>query len=196
MPACAPAPRIEVKPIGSRVDPLPTATPERAAGAEKTLPPALPGGWSLSGGPADYDAGAAATALGDEAGRFRGLESYAAAEYSNSAQRVIALEAFAMSSPESAANALAIGKPKASSPLAGAGLDEGFAGGLRAEARKGAFLARVRWFEADDPALEEAALDALRDVVALGDKAGLSVKPAPTPAPAPDASPSPAPKEQ
>jgi hypothetical protein len=166
------------------VDPaLPSPTP--AIGADQALPAQLPGGWALSGGPADYDAKAAAAALGDEAGRFRGLESYAAAEYSNSAQRVIAVETFAMSSADSAANALGLGKPKEARALDGEDVDDGFIGGLRAEARRGAFLSRVRWFEADDPALEEAAIDALRDVISLGEKAGLSAKTTPTPVASP-----------
>src|SRR5207253_778047 len=79
--ACGPA--LHVKPIGSRVDVLPAATPTPTPGAEKALGTALPGGWRLNGGPADFASDAAAKTLGDEAGRFRGLKSYATAEYMN-----------------------------------------------------------------------------------------------------------------
>src|SRR3954470_16915684 len=83
--ACGPA--MHVKAIGSRVDSLPAATPTPTPGAEKALGTSLPGGWRLNGGPADFASDAAAKTLGDEAGRFRGLKSYATAEYMNNAQR-------------------------------------------------------------------------------------------------------------
>lgn len=170
---------IEVKPIGTRVDPAPPPSAAGPAGAERALPPSLPGGWRLSGGPADYTAASAAEALGDEAGRFRGLVSYAAAEYMNLGQRVISMEAFQMSSPEAAAAALAAGAPKDAKPLTGDDLDGGYAAGLRGEAHKGSLLVRVRWFEAQDIPLAEAAIDALRDALETGAAAGLSTPAAP-----------------
>jgi hypothetical protein len=179
--ACGPTPH--VKPIGSRVAPLPPPTPPPPPGAQHALPPSLPGGWRLSGGPADYTAATAVTALGEEAGRFRGLKSYATAEYANMGQRVISAEAFVLGSPESAAGALKIGRPADAKAITGNDLDEAFSAGLRAEARKGTLLVRVRWFEDKDESLADAAVEALRDVLAAGVAAGLSAPPvAPAPA--------------
>ena len=198
--ACGPA--IRVKPIGSRVDALPPPTPTPPPGAERALPPALPGGWRLSGGPADYASGSLADALGDEAARFRGTKTYASAEYANFAQRVVQVEIFAMSSPDAAAAAVSVNKPADAKKLAGDDLDEGFTAGLRAFARKGALLVRVRWFEEKDDALADAAVDVMRDALARGVQAGLAgagvatVPPAaasPTASPAAAASASPAP---
>ena len=183
--ACWPM-KIDVTPIGTRVDPAPPPSTPAPAGAEKALPPSLPGGWRLSGGPADYSAAAAAEALGDEMGRFRGLLTYASAEYMNLGQRVISLEAFQMASTDSAASAFLVGMPKGAKPLSGDDLDAGFTAGLRGEARKGALLVRVRWFESQDIPLAEAAVDALRDALEAGVGAGLAAPPAtPTPAPSP-----------
>ena len=166
-----------MKPIGTRVDPAAPPSAPGPAGAEKALPPALPGGWRLSGGPADYTAATAADALGEEAGRFRGLVTYASAEYMNLGQRVISLEAFQMSSADAAAAALAAGTPKDATPLTGDDLDGGFTAGLRGEARKGALLVRVRWFEAQDVPLSEAAIDAMRDSLEAGVASGLASPP-------------------
>jgi len=183
--ACGP--KIEVKPIGTRVDPAPPPSTPSPAAAEKALPPALPGGWKLSGGPADYTAATAAEPLGEEAGRFRGLTSYAVAEYMNLAQRVISLESFQMSSAEAAGAALAIGRPEAAKSLDGNDIDGGFVHGLKAEARKGSLLVRVRWFEGDDRPLADAAEDALRDSLAAGVAGGIAGVPAATPAASPAA---------
>lgn len=187
--ACGPA--MHVKPIGTRVDALPPPTPTPAPGAEAALPPSLPGGWRLTGGPADYTAATLAQALGDEAGRFRGTKSYASAEYGNFAQRVITVEAFVMSSPDAAKAALEVGTPADAKPLTGDEIDAGYAAGLRALARRGSLLVRVHWYEEKDDALHDAAIDALMDVAALGEKVGLTGTTAPTPAPAPTASPAP-----
>lgn len=186
-----------MKPLGSTVAPAPAATPSATPGAERALPPTLPGGWRLSGGPADYTPETAAGALGEEAGRFRTLKSYASAEYANHANRVIAVEVFEMGSTEAAANALAIGKPEKADPLAGEEADEGFVTGLRAEARKGPVLVRVRWFEDDDVLLEDAAVEALKDVVEIAWKEGLTTPKhpsAPSPAASPTASPAASPQ--
>lgn len=186
--ACGP--KVEVKPIGTRVDPAPPPATPRPAGAEKALPVELPGGWRLSGGPADYTADSAKEALGDEIGRFRGLKSYAAAEYANVGLRVISLEAFVLSSAEAAATALSVAKPAEAKPIAGNDLDEAFTAGLRAEGRKGALVVRVRWFEAQDAPLADAAIDAMRDAIAVGVAAGIATA---SPAPgSPAASPTPA----
>lgn len=163
-----------MKPIGTRVDPAPPAAAAKPAGAEAALPPSLPGGWRLAGGPADYTAANASEALGDEAGRFRGLTSYASSEYMNLGQRVVSLEAFLLSSSEAAATALSVGRPPDAAALSGDDLDEGFVSGLRAEARKGPLLVRVRWFEAQDVPLADAAVDAMRDALATGVAAGLA----------------------
>lgn len=185
-------PKVEVKPIGTRVDPAsPPSTPAPPA-AEKALPPTLPGGWRLSGGPADYDAAAAAEPLGEELGRFRGLVSYAVAEYMNLGQRVISIEAFQMNAPDAAGAALLVGRPETATPLTGNDLDAGFTSGLRAEAQKGALLVRVRWFEAEDVPLADAAIEAMRDALEAGVNAGLA-GPAATATPAPTATPTPAP---
>ena len=196
--ACGPA--IHVKAIGSRVDALPAATPTPLPGAEKSLGASLPGGWRLNGGPADFAPDAAAKTLGDEAGRFRGLKSYATAEYMNLGQRVISAEAFVLSSPESAAGALKLGRPADARAITGDDVDEAFVSGLRAEGRRGAMLVRVRWFEDKDEQLADAAVDAMRDVLAAGAAAGLTASPAagipaasPTPAAQPTGSAAPAP---
>lgn len=184
--ALACGPKIEVKPIGTRVDPAPPPSTPAPAAAEKALPPTLPGGWRLSGGPADYTAATAGEALGDETGRFRGLTSYAVAEYMNLAQRVISLEAFQMATAEAAAAALQVGRPEAAKSLDGNDIDGGFVHGTKAEARKGALLVRVRWFEGDDRPLADAAEDALRDSLAAGVASGIAVPlPSPTPSPTP-----------
>lgn len=159
----------------------PPATPAPAA-AEKALPPALPGGWRLSGGPADYTAATASQPLGDELGRFRGLVSYAVAEYMNLGERVISLEAFQLNAPDAAAAALLVGRAETAKPLEGNDLDGGFVSGLRAEARKGQLLVRVRWFEGDDLPLADAAIEAMRDALAAGVAAGIA-GPVATPAP-------------
>ena len=186
--ACGP--KVEVKPIGTRVDPAPPPATPRPAGAEKALPAELPGGWRLSGGPADYTADSAKEALGDEIGRFRGLKSYAAAEYTNLGMRVISVESFMMSTPEAAATALGVGRPADAKPLTGNDLDEAFVAGLRAESRKGALVVRVRWFEAQDEPLADAAQEAMRDALAAGVAAGIATA---NPAPgSPAASPTPA----
>ncbi len=175
--AACQGPKIQVKPLGARVEPALPFPPPPAIAAQRALPPSLPGGWRLAGGPADYDASTASQALGDETARFRGLRSYASAEYANLAQRVIAAEAFVLGGPEAARGALSVGRPAEAKALAGDDLDEGFVAGLRAEARKGALLVRVRWFEADDPSLADAAVDALHDVVGAGVSAGLDAAP-------------------
>lgn len=175
-----------MKPIGTRVDPAPPPTAAATPAAEKALPPKLPGGWALSGGPADYDAKTASQALGEEMNRFRGLVSYASAEYTNLAQRVISLEAFQLSSAEAAGSALSLGRPETAKPIEGNDLDGGFSAGLRAEGRKGALLVRVKWFDADDAPLADAAVEAMRDALESGVTAGISgAAPSPTPAPVP-----------
>lgn len=179
-----------MKPIGTRVDPAPPPSTPAPAAAEKALPPKLPGGWSLSGGPADYDAKTASAALGEEMGRFRGLVSYASAEYTNFAQRVISLEAFQLSSADAAAGALSVGRPENAKAIEGNDLDGGFSTGLRAEARKGALLVRVKWFEGDDLPLADAAIEAMRDAIEAGVGAGIAGGVAPPAAPSP-AAPSP-----
>jgi hypothetical protein len=194
--AAACGPKIEVKPIGTRVDPAPPPSTPAPAAAEKALPPKLPGGWALSGGPADYDAKTAPQALGDEMGRFRGLVSYASAEYTNLAQRVISLESFQLASAEAAAGAMSVGRPETAKAIEGNDLDGGFTAGLRAEARKGALLVRVKWFEGDDLPLADAAVEAMRDALEAGVASGLAgatPTPTPAPAPAPAATPAPAP---
>ena len=189
-------PVVHVKAIGSRVDPLPAPTAVPAAGAEAALPAQIPGGWRLSGGPADYTAASAGEALGEETGRFRGLKSYGAAEYANGGQRVIALEVFALSSLDAAAGAMKVGRPADAKPISGDDLDEAFRSGLRAEVRKGSVLVRVRWFEDKDESLADGAIAAARDVLAAALKAGLSSSPAagspgasPTPSPLPSGTP-------
>lgn len=196
--ACGPA--MHVKPIGTRVDPLPAATATPPPAANASLPISLPGGWRLAGGPADYDGTTAAAALGDEAGRFRGLRSYAVAEYMNLGKRVISAEAFILSSPESAAGAMKVGRPNDARAIAGDDVDEAFEAGLRAESRKGSLFVRVRWFEDKDDQLADAAVEAMRDVLAAGVKAGLTASPAagspavsPTPAAVPSGTPAPVP---
>lgn len=179
--ACGP--KIEVKPIGTRVDPAPPVSAPAPAAAEKALPPELPGGWRLSGGPADYTVATATAALGEEAGRFRGLTSYAVAEYMNLAQRVISIESFQMSSADAAGVALQLGRPETAKSLDGNDIDGGFVHGLRAEARKGALLVRVRWFEGDDRPLADAAEDALRDALAAGVASGIAGAATTTPTP-------------
>jgi hypothetical protein len=193
--ACGP--KIAIKPIGTRVDALPPPTPPPPPGAEKALPPSLPGGWRLSGGPADYDAEKAAEPLKDEAGRFRGLKSYAAAEYASFGQQVISLEAFTMSSPDAAKIALGTGRPADAKAVTGDDVDEAFRAGQRAECRKGQLIVRVRWFDNDDPNLPDAALDAMRDALAAGVQAGIAMpaaSPVPSPSPSlPSSSPTPTP---
>ena len=175
-----------MKSLGSTVTVASAPTPTPPPGAEKALPASLPGGWRLSGGPADYGPGTVTEALGEEAGRFRGIKSYASAEYTDLQKRVIAIEVFALSSPDAAAGALAIGKPADAKPITGDDVDEAFRSGLRAESRKGAIVVRARWFEEDDETLEDAALDAMRDVLAL---AVTALVPPPPPAPSPSPSP-------
>ena len=180
-----------MKSLGSTVTVAAAPTPTPPPGAEKALTASLPGGWRLSGGPADYGPATITDALGEEAGRFRGIKSYASAEYTDLQKRVIALEVFALSSAEAAAGALAIGKPGDAKPITGDDLDEAFRSGLRAEARKGAIVVRARWFEQDDETLEDAAIDAMRDV--LTNAATLLAPPAALPSPLPLPSPSPSP---
>ena len=189
--ACGP--KLAVKPIGTRVDALPPPTPVTPPGAEQCFPPTLPGGWTLSGGPATWDGAHAAEALKDEAGRFRGLVSYASAEYSRYGQAVASFEAFQIAAPSTAAGDFATGKPADAKPITGDDVDEAWTGGgMRAEARKGTLLVRVRWFDAEDPNLPDAAVEAMRDALENGVKAGLAA-PAATPSPSPSPSPSPLP---
>lgn len=182
----------KVTPLGSTVTVAAPATATPTPGAEKALPQQLPGGWRLSGGPADYGPSTITDALGDEAGRFRGIKSYASAEYTDLQKRVIAVEVFVLSSPEAAAGALALGKPgegKAKA-ITGDDVDEAFQAGLRAEARRGAIVVRTRWFEEDDETLEDAAIDALRDVLGIAVAAfAAPAAPVASPMPSPVASP-------
>lgn len=182
MAGCPPGGKGKITPLGSTVTVAAPATPTPTPGAEKALPQQLPGGWRLSGGPADYGPATITDALGDEAGRFRGIKSYASAEYTDLQKRVIAVEVFVLSSPDAAAGALEIGRPKdpKTKAITGDDVDEAFQSGLRAEARRGAIVVRARWFEEDDETLEDAAIDAMRDVLEI---AGTALTPLPASAP-------------
>lgn len=192
--AACPGAGLTVKPIGTRVDALPPATPPAPPGAEQCFPAKLPGGWTLSGGPATWDGAHAPEALKDEAGRFRGLVSYASAEYSRYGQAVASFEAFQIAATSTAAGDFATGKPNDAKSITGDDVDEAWSAGMKAEARKGALIARVRWYDADDPNLPDAAVEAMRDALENGVKAGLAVAaPLPGASPSPSPSPSPAP---